>query len=310
MMADRAQDFNIRLSPNGCVSINQNMMTAAVYRIPYSALMSKRIDTDIDNSFIVYILVGKNNSKEDCIYVGKSKNGIFGRPRQHEAEDIDWKVCYIITDNSNNFLNDGVIQYLEDRISSRVDHLNSFRNITKVTNTGTVNERDERIADEFLEKACQMLYALGLYLTLDKPPLVQERLVPASSSNNNLEKPGLEILNLSGELLDMMESIQSALLSEFSKLEAVANGGQWCYLRFSMTDRKKALVYCRVIKKKGIIKAYIQGIPEDFDDPDVVPTDNDVFGSCKSLFILRNENDVSKLLSICRIAYNGLLNRR
>ena len=66
-------------------------------------------------SFVVYILLGKNNNGKDVIYVGKSKNGLKNRPTAHEDKYPNWTVCYILTQfKERTFFNDGSIQYLED----------------------------------------------------------------------------------------------------------------------------------------------------------------------------------------------------
>ena len=57
-----------------------------VYKMPYSIMKNKTHGLTFSNRFVVYILYGINEAGQDCIYVGKSKNGIDNRPTSHEGQ--------------------------------------------------------------------------------------------------------------------------------------------------------------------------------------------------------------------------------
>lgn len=136
-----------------------------VYRFPYQNLKSKESSFEIENKFVVYILLGKNSNGKDAIYVGKSRKGIKNRPTAHEDKYPNWTMCYILTQfKERTFFNDGTIQYIENALNKRIDSLGAFDNTTVTTNTGTANMQDEEDCDEFIEEALQMLDILGLDL--------------------------------------------------------------------------------------------------------------------------------------------------
>lgn len=304
IMIHDMQDFDVQLSPNGCVSIIKTTASAKVYRVPYQVLKDKAIDFDTGSDFIVYILVGKNPEGEDCVYVGKSTGGIYGRPLQHPKKAV-WNHCYIITDNVR-FLNDATIQYIEHKVSSRINDLGTFVNTTSLTNSGTANDRDKRLANEFLDRAYQLLYVMGFDIMEENTQTPVKSPVPSSKPVTEENSDQLDTLNLNDNLRSLLCYLRSNMLSTFSNVTAVANGGQWNYLRFSFVGRKKTLVYCKALKKQNLIKAYIQGVPEYFDDPYVVFTDNPVYGDCKSLFIVEDVSDAEKLIGLCKIAYSRM----
>lgn len=155
--------YNIRLSDNNTVEITKPNSSIVVYKFRYEQLLSKTIDTPISNRFVVYILIGKNSLGQKTIYVGKSKNGLDNRPTAHEADGIMWEFCYILTTFSERtFFNDGVIQYIENRVNKIITEDGTYHNITKVTNVETITLGDTEDCEDYLKEALMMLYVLGL----------------------------------------------------------------------------------------------------------------------------------------------------
>lgn len=156
------------ISYNGrSVEISKSNSSTLVYRIPYQNIKNKEepFPFEIKNSFVVYILFGKNDGGKDVIYVGKSKNGLKNRQTSHDDKYDRWTYCYILTQiNERTFFNDGTIQYIEDKLSNRFNSLGSFINTTKNTNTGTANLNDEVDCNEYLDEVYQMLDVLGFDL--------------------------------------------------------------------------------------------------------------------------------------------------
>lgn len=160
--------YKIRSSGRS-IEVSKPNHSILVYRIPYQNLKGKNDTFEIENPFIVYILLGRNENGKDVIYVGKSKNGIKNRPTAHNDKWSSWEYCFILTQfKERTFFNDGTIQYIEDKISSKVDSLNKFKNTTVNTNTGTANTTDVEDCDEYIEEAYQILDILGLDLTTVK----------------------------------------------------------------------------------------------------------------------------------------------
>lgn len=176
------QKYILKMSDNNCISLSKPLSTGLAYKIPYHLLKEKSHGVIIPNRFIVYILVGKefintgNANKiirNSIIYVGKSKNGIDARPLSHEdkigktkdGKNSYWHTCYVLTDlKEGTILNDGTIQYIEDKICKRINDLSRFTNTTTQTTSGTANHSDMEDCDIYLREAYQMLYALGLDL--------------------------------------------------------------------------------------------------------------------------------------------------
>ena len=301
-----AERIDVRLSKNRCVFAKFYVEGTTVYRIPYRILKLKQVDVAITNPFIVYILVGTDESGEECIYVGKSKNGIENRPLSHEDKGCNWDCCYVITEKDDSFLNDGVIQYLEDQICSRVNLVGRYKNTTKVTNSDTVNDLDRYSGDKLMEKAFLLLDVLGLDLIIeDDEQIVDVAPVPATPAQKRLGD-----LRLDSKQLESMTFIRDSLLGIDACLRIAYNDSSWNYMRVSFYDKNKALVYYRGLRD-GTIKCYIQGESDFFSDADVVPTaPGEVYGSCHSVFIVKNMGDAKKLIGLCRKAYNHQYSRK
>lgn len=159
-----AKKYIIRYSGHS-VEMSKPNSTVLVYKIPYRDLEVKNYGFQIPNAFIVYLLFGKNDQGRDAIYVGKSKNGLTYRPTAHTDKYNNWTLCYVVTQfKERTFLNDGTIQYLEDKLNKRINELKAFDNTTNMTTSGTANKSDEEDCDDFLEEIYPMLFILGLDL--------------------------------------------------------------------------------------------------------------------------------------------------
>ena len=156
--------YNVITLGDRIIEISQPSSTTLVYRLPFEKVGKKTADI-IQNNFIVYILFGRNAKGKDVVYVGKSKNNIISRPRQHKDKFSDWTDCYVLTQfKERTFLNDGTIQYLENQISTKVDECGLYINTTDITTSGTANPTDEENCARYLPEALAMLDILGLNL--------------------------------------------------------------------------------------------------------------------------------------------------
>jgi hypothetical protein len=189
------QKYAIRYNDEHSIEMSKPNSSILVYKIPYKIMKQKTLEVQITNRFIVYILLGKNNTGQDIVYVGKSKNGIDNRPTSHEGENKQWHECYILTTFSEkSFFNDGTIQYIENQIHQRIRRLNKFENTTKATNTDTISLSDAEDCIDYLNEVYNMLYILGLnLLPIDNGT---EKETKTSIPTNDLQQALVDALHL------------------------------------------------------------------------------------------------------------------
>ena len=155
-----------------CVGIGGLNSKTLVYRIPYQEFKKENGYDEVDrfvekNNFIVYILRQEKQDGPDVIYVGKSINGLKNRPNSHEG-NWNWTYCYILTQhNQRTFLNDGLIQHIENELKKHIKSLNHYHVETVKTNTGTANAKEIELCAAYLEEVYDMLGILGLELRIN-----------------------------------------------------------------------------------------------------------------------------------------------
>ncbi len=297
-----AVPIDVRVTDNGCVLAKFYGEEAVVYRFPYKVLKSRQAGFDVDNPFVIYILSGVDKSGADAVYVGKSTSGIGNRPTSHEDKG-DWSQCFVVTDKSDSFLNDGVIQYMENSVWNRINEVGTLVNTTNITNACTANRMDKYGADKLLKSAYRLLYVLGLDLMTESAAAPAEP--PAEPST---DRPvTLNDLQYSYGQRELMNFIHDSLLRLDPHLR-IAPVVKWNYVRFSFANKNKALVYCIMQRRKDSIRALIQGTSDQFNDPDVTPVSpGEVYGGCKSAFMVRTHDDAVKLIDLCSKAYSRSL---
>ncbi|MBO4798998.1 MAG: hypothetical protein J5494_09565, partial [Candidatus Methanomethylophilaceae archaeon] len=156
--------YEVEYSSQKWIKVEKDESFNVVYKIPYSSIRNGINCPKIENNFIVYILHGISIDSKDFIYVGKSTKGLDSRPGSHESKYDKWSYCYIFTRKDSKFLNDGVIQYLEDAIRRRVDECEYYVDMTDKTSSNTANERDIKRSNEYLQDIYERLMVLGLDL--------------------------------------------------------------------------------------------------------------------------------------------------
>jgi len=194
------KNFTVKLLDDFVVELTERTSTTVFYRFPYETI--RKCKDIVPNNFIVYILLGRMDNREEVVYVGKSKNGMENRPASHERKEIKWEYCYIMTEKNNDdsFLNDAIIQYWEDQISNHINESKSrlkYKNITRQTTPGTINKSDKGLCDKVLKQAYHNLYVLGLDLigsltlfpnvttTEQKPVVEKSKLIKKNHSGLN-----------------------------------------------------------------------------------------------------------------------------
>lgn len=150
------------------IEISEVNSSILVYRIPYQNLLDQNkqlLQKLIKNRFIVYILFGESKQGDDVVYVGKSTNGLLNRPTSHDDKHDNWIYCYVLTQfEERTFFNDGIIQYIENEISNRINELNHYQNTTVLTTPSTANSYDMEECYKYLKIAYEMLDVIGLDL--------------------------------------------------------------------------------------------------------------------------------------------------
>jgi predicted transport protein len=204
--------YIIKFNDQQCVELSKPMSTILVYRIPYQHIKNKDHGVEISNRFVVYILRGRAQHDRQGVYVGKSKNNIDNRPAAHEDKDVEWVDCYVLTDiKERTMLNDGTIQYLEDKICRRINETKMYDNKTHQTTSDTANHAEMEDCDEYLTEAYDMLYALGLdLLTLPPEPedITLESGEPASKEHQITE----QMKPLYDELMQRVQILNSEIV--------------------------------------------------------------------------------------------------
>lgn len=300
--------YTVARTDNGCIEVRSKHNRYLVYRIPYRALKTKQVDIGILNRFVVYILHHANPDGKDELYIGKSKNGIEGRPVSHEEKNIPWTECFILTEEQGGFFNDGVIQYLEDEICSRFKSSGTYDVQTKVTTSGTANKSDIEDCKIFLRYAYPALETLGLSI----PPVANAD-PTLDDFHQKVKKPSrvdVDPLDMSDDMRELYYRIESCLLGIDGNLR-MAVQPKWSYVRFSFPDIKKTLVYCRYLKKDGAFEMHVIGEPKWYGGLGVRPAGpGDKYGACATVFIVRRPSDIERVKSICSIGYDRIMNGR
>ncbi len=297
--------FSIDYTDKNCVKISHLRDKCQVYRIPYKVLKNRSYDVIIENNFIVYVLLGKNKSGKDVVYVGKSIKGLDSRPLSHEDKCPFWSYCYVITEGKDSYLNDGVIQYIENELSMRFQKSEDYELTTSVTNTDTANSRDIRYADQLLQYAYKMLNALGLDITESSTTSLTSPVmhIPAVADPSDYS-----ILNLNETLSVWMDSIKTSMLSIDPGM-IIGFSENWHYVRFGIPNKRITLAYCVCNNKKTFIEAHIYGTPDWFDCSDVMLAGrNNKYGKCCSIFYIRNDSDLRRFVSLCALSYSNIKN--
>lgn len=253
--------YIIKLNDSNCIEVAKPNSSILVYKMPYSIMKNRTHGLTFSNRFVVYILYGINEAGQDCIYVGKSKNGIDNRPTSHEDKFHNWTYCYVLTQfQERTFLNDGTIQYLEDKIRKKVDETGAYINKTEMTISNTANASDEEDCDDYLEEAYKMLYAIGL--DLNREPVVFDKSI-AEENDNGTRKRNHDI---SPEVMPLLQKLEDYISENFPELKSVKKA---CYINYELDNR---IVGSLVWKKNSLAFTFNADV-EDIDDPDFLLSD-------------------------------------
>lgn len=269
--------YIIRFNNQGCVELSKPINTILLYRIPYKNIKAKNHGVDISNRFIVYILYGRNAKGKDIIYVGKSKNGIDYRPLAHEDKNESWTMCYVLTDiKERTILNDGTIQYLEDKICNRVNSIDKYINTTSQTTSGTANHSDMEDCDEFMEEAYDMLFTLGLDLYENDETGIIE------SSEDEKTPRKYRSINIPTNLKDLFDRFSSLTKEVDSRIERDLLATYW---KFSLEGR----TICTINSRKNYLIVCFNVSSGKMIDPnnlleDVSQVGHDGYGDYKYKF--------------------------
>lgn len=281
--------YEVHYENNRYVDICDPSSTIKLYRILFSLLESKHSNIPTPESeHIVYLLSGKDNTGRDCLYVGKSSNGIKNRPTSHEDKNVPWKYCYILTSTNANLLNGSRAQYLEDCLKRLIDQ-SDYDNKTINTSGKEANLKDKEVCDKILPKILESLDILGIDIKTGQDSIIAEApvkmLIRESDEGIDYSEFDLpqEMIDWLKKIKDIMESLDSGIATN------IKTNSNYVSFRFS----KKTLVYCYPRKSEKFIRVFFYGTPDWYSDPRVTQRPEKYHNRpCDSVFYIRDAKDI------------------
>lgn len=293
--------FTVNYQRNRLIEIKPNLYNFIFYRIPYNLLISNKVDLDL--GFIVYLLSGKNAEGKDCLYVGTSTDGIKNRPTSHEDKNVDWKSCIVFTSNSNNFLNDSKIRYIEDRLRRMIDKTEIYINTTKSTSGKTVNKEEKEECETAIPYLLEIYDLCGINLTpkyssdLDKYNTEKDT-VPDSAKNSDFSQ-----LNINSEMENWLREAEIIINQLDPELKTNVTKS---YVSFKYNGISKTIAYCYPNKRENTIRILFQGTADWYSDPKIVPRPENMHnGDCKAMFFITDGNDLKYFRLFAETAIKG-----
>ncbi len=151
--------FLIDGDSNGRMSCELSNWSGKAYKIPRINVKDCSDRPDLTNTG-VYLLLGKNETGDDIVYIGEAEN-ILKRLQQHLAQKDFWNEVIIFISKDEN-LNKAHVKYLESRLYEMTKLANrySVENSTIPAIT-TISESDRAEMEEFIENIKMLVNALG-----------------------------------------------------------------------------------------------------------------------------------------------------
>ncbi len=146
-------------NPNGRIACELSNWNGRIYKISRGELpeFAKRSDSEHTG---VYFLFGKDEDKNDTLYVGEAEK-INSRIKQHLSDEIYWNDAVVVI-SKENMLNKAHVKYLENKFYLLAKESN--RSIIVNTNTPTrssISEFDESMLEEFISNTKLLVNTLG-----------------------------------------------------------------------------------------------------------------------------------------------------
>lgn len=158
--------FLIDGDPNGRMSCELSNWTGKAYKIPRIKIKDC-VDRKDLMSTGVYLLLGKNDSNKDLVYIGEAEN-VFNRLNQHLSSKDFWNEAIVFTSKDEN-LNKAHIKYLENRLHETATKTNRY--ILEngcIPTQSSISESDRAEMEEFLNYIFLLVNTLGHKVFEDK----------------------------------------------------------------------------------------------------------------------------------------------
>lgn len=260
--------YSISYKRDRCLEIMDDIGGYLFYRIPYRLLKSKTYSVDPKNKFVVYLLQGTNSAGRDCLYVGTSKNGMDGRPKEHE-DKANWDVCYIFTSSNEKILNNSRILCLENDLRRYIDESDRFVGLTYSTMSDTTNYIDDEYCKKALPVILEVFDILGVNITPHHAKDAVDfshTLLPVSHSAAG-DARDISFLKLPGDMEECLRNIESLVLQSTPNAQKVVASS---YLSFQYKGANKTIVYCYPKKTMGKICCLFYGMPDQYNSSEIV----------------------------------------
>ena len=151
--------FLIDGEPNGRMTCELSNWTGKAYKIPRIKVKECTDRPDLSSPG-VYLLLGKDVTGKDLIYIGEAET-VFRRLVQHLIQKDFWNEVIVFISKDEN-LNKAHIKYLENRLFEIANSVNRYKIDNSTTPTqSSIAESDRAEMEEFIENIKILINTLG-----------------------------------------------------------------------------------------------------------------------------------------------------
>ena len=151
--------FLIDGEPNGRMSCELSNWSGKAYKIPRIKIKDCSDRNDLTSTG-VYLLIGKDDSGKDQVYIGEAES-ILKRLNQQLTQKDFWNEAIVFISKDEN-LNKAHIKYLENRLHEIAKSANRYRVDNSIVPTqSSISESDRAEMEEFIEYIKMLVNTLG-----------------------------------------------------------------------------------------------------------------------------------------------------
>jgi hypothetical protein len=151
--------FLIDGEPNGRMSCELSNWSGKAYKIPRIKIKDCSDRNDLTSTG-VYLLIGKDDSGKDQVYIGEAESILKRLNQQLTQKDFWYEAIVFISKDEN--LNKAHIKYLENRLHEIAKSANRYRVDNSIIPTqSSISESDRAEMEEFIEYIKMLVNTLG-----------------------------------------------------------------------------------------------------------------------------------------------------
>jgi hypothetical protein len=151
--------FLIDGEPNGRMTCELSNWTGKAYIIPRIKIKDCTDRPDLNNPG-VYLLLGKNETGKELIYIGEAET-VYKRLIQHLTQKDFWTEAIVFISKDEN-LNKAHIKYLENRLYDLAKTVNRYQiENTSIPTLSSIAESDRSEMEEFIQNVKILVNTLG-----------------------------------------------------------------------------------------------------------------------------------------------------